>query len=262
MRRVESIMGTAITIEARDADVPSEALDAAFASLRAADARFSPWLPDSEISRIQRGELTVDGASAEVREVADRCEAARRATYGAYDAWRHRPDGAFDPTGLVKGWAIERAAAILADAGGRNLFLAGGGDVVVRGNGPTGAGWRVGIQHPRAHEEVAAVLVARQGAVATSGAYERGDHIVDPRSGRPPKDVLSVTVVGPSLTDADAYATAAFAMGLHAIDWIESVPGYSALVITTDERLVWSEDFEPYFERAAPAAGEALSRLA
>src|SRR4051794_2149582 len=238
MRRVESIMGTVFTLEVRDAAVPSTALDAAVATLREADARFSPWSPESEISRIQRGELTIDAASVDVREVADRCTAARTITHGAFDAWRHRLDRAFDPTGLVKGWAIERAAAILAGAGAANVFLAGGGDVVVRGDGPAGKGWRVGIQHPNANDRVATVVGLRDRAIATSGAYERGDHVVDPLTGRPPRALLSATVVGPNLADADAYATAAFVMGLPAIAWIESVPGYSVLAITVDERLV------------------------
>jgi thiamine biosynthesis lipoprotein len=262
VRRVESIMGTVFTLEVRDPGGPSEAIDeavdAAFASLHEADGRFSPWKPDSEVSQIQRGELTVAAASPDVRDVADRCEAARRATHGAFDAWRHRPDRAFDPTGLVKGWAIERAAAVLSNAGAQNLFIAGGGDIAVRGDGPTGAGWRVGIQHPNVVDRVASVLILRDTDVATSGAYERGAHIVDPLTSRPPGDLLSVTVVGPSLTDADAYATAAFAMGRPAISWIESVPGYAALAITADEQLVWSEGFEQYFERAASVRGGRL----
>jgi thiamine biosynthesis lipoprotein len=253
MRRVEPIMGTAFTLDVRDGEVPAEAVEAAFASLHEADARFSPWKPDSEISRIQRGELTVDAASAEVREVADRCEVARRASHGSFDAWRHRPDGSFDPTGLVKGWAVERAVAILAQAGARNLFLAGGGDIAVRGDGPAGRGWRVGIQHPQVNDRIAVALALRDAAVATSGAYERGDHVVDPLTRRPPTDLLSVTIVGPSLTEADAFATAAFAMGLPAIAWIETIPDYVAMAITADERLVWSEDFEPYFEQAERA---------
>jgi FAD:protein FMN transferase len=253
VRRVERIMGTAMSLEVADEQWPSEAVEAAFSSLREADDRFSTWKPDSEVSRIQRGELTVDAASADVREVADRCAAARRITGGAFDAWRHRPDGAFDPTGLVKGWAIERAAGMLVAAGATDLFLAGGGDMAVRGTGPSGDGWRVGIQHPTEKDLVAAVLVVRDGAVATSGSYERGDHVVNPLTGLPPRGLWSVTVVGPSLTDADAYATAAFAMGEAGISWIESVRGYAGLALTTDQRLLWSEGFSQYFEQPRPA---------
>jgi thiamine biosynthesis lipoprotein len=262
MRRVESIMGTAITIDVRDNEVEGDAVERAFASLREADARFSPWKPDSEVSRIQRGELTIEGASADIRDVADRCEAARRLSFGAFDAWRHRADGLFDPTGLVKGWAIERAGAILREAGARNLFVSGGGDIVATGDSPTGHGWRIGIQHPMLADRIATVAVVRDAAVATSGAYERGNHVLNPLTGQPPTELLSVTVIGPSLTDADACATAAFAMGLSSIQWIESVRGYSALAITADERLVWSEGFERFFEEAAGVAGSAVSRPA
>src|SRR5690348_16881596 len=154
-------MGTAITLDVRNDEVTAEAAEAAFAVLRDADALLSSWKRDSEVSRIQRGELTIDRASADVREVAQHCDSARNASRGAFDAWRHRVDGAFDPTGLVKGWALERAAATLERAGATNLFLAGGGDVVVRGDGPSGNGWRVGIQHPTAFDRVAKTLVIR-----------------------------------------------------------------------------------------------------
>ena len=138
-----------------------------------------------------------------------------------------------DPTGLVKGWAVERAAALLEAAGARRLLVDAGGDVVVRG-GP----WRVGIRHPRRRRRLAAVLALRDGAVATSGAYERGPHIVDPRTGRPATGALSVTVVGPDLGTADAYATAAFALGSRGPAWTAGLDGYDALTIVPGGRVL------------------------
>jgi thiamine biosynthesis lipoprotein len=205
-------MGMPVTFDVRD-DVEPGALDRAFAWLRWVDATFSTYRADSQISRLNRGELPRAGAHPHVREVLDRCDALRERTGGAFDARAPRP-GEIDPTGLVKGWALEEAVRRLQEEGARRLLADAGGDVCVRG-GP----WRVGIRHPRRRRRLAAVLELRDGAVATSGAYERGPHIVDPRSGRPPRDVLSVTVVGPDLGTADAYATAAFALGPDGPAW-------------------------------------------
>jgi FAD:protein FMN transferase len=206
-RRTEHVMGMPVTLDVRDDHVAPGALDRAFAWLRWVDATFSTYRRGSEISRLNRGELARADAHPHVRAVLDRCEVLRAATGGAFDARAPRP-GEIDPTGLVKGWALEEAVRRLEDDGARRLLADAGGDVCVRG-GP----WRVGIRHPRLRHQVAAVLELTDGAVATSGTYERGPHIVDPRTGRPPRGVLSVTVAGPDLGTADAYATAAFALG-------------------------------------------------
>jgi FAD:protein FMN transferase len=164
-----------------------------------------------------------------------RCDALRRRTDGRFDV---HATGRLDPSAYVKGWALEGAAAILAEAGARNLCLHAGGDVLVRGERAPGRPWRVGIQHPLRRDRVAAVLAARNLGVATSGAYERGAHIVDPRSGRSPEGVLSVTVAGPDLGTADAYATAAFAMGLEGPAWTAALGDYAALTILADGRVL------------------------
>jgi thiamine biosynthesis lipoprotein len=240
-RRVEQIMGTAIGIDVRDAGVPPSALDEAFAYLRDIDARFSLYRADSEMSRLARGELALDVASADLRQVLVLCDAIRDASGGAFDAGRHRRDGLLDPTGLVKGWALEEAAWRIDAAGGRNFAVNGGGDILVRGEEAPGQPWRIGIRHPRQRDRVAAVLALREGAVATSAAYERGEHILDPRTGLAPREVVSMTVVGPSLTYADAYATAAFVMGLAGLEWVGSRPGYGAYAITADDRVTWTD---------------------
>lgn len=169
-----------------------------FAWLRWVDATFSTYRADSEISRLDRGELA--GPHPLVREVLARCEALRRETGGYFDA---RAGGRLDPSGYVKGWAVERAAAF-----GRGRFLIdAGGDVVLRGR------WRVGIRHPHERGKLAGAITVADCAVATSGAYERGAHVLDPFTGRPASGLSSVTVVGRDLGIADAYATAAFAAG-------------------------------------------------
>jgi FAD:protein FMN transferase len=96
--------------------------------------------------------------------------------------------------------------------------------------------WRVGIQHPLDRQQVAAVVEATDLAIATSGAYARGDHVWNPHSGRAPSGILSVTIVGPELGTADAYATAAYAMGPErAPHWTARLVGYDAMTILADE---------------------------
>lgn len=230
MARVEQVMGIPVGIDVRD-DVDPRALDRAFDHLRWVDTTFSTYVPDSEIARVGAGA----DPSPPVRAVLERCDDLRRRTGGGFDV---HATGRLDPSGFVKGWALEGAAAILAEAGARNLCLHAGGDVLVRGQRAPGHPWRVGIQHPLRRDRVAAVLAAHDLGVATSGAYERGAHIVDPRSGRPPEGVLSVTVAGPDLGTADAYATAAFAMGLDGPAWTATLDDYAALTILADGRVL------------------------
>jgi len=233
-------MGTVISVDVRDPAVRTSVVEEVFDSLREVDRRFSPFKPDSEVSQLLSGELDEDAASPDLRVVLDLCEVMRHATGGYFDARRHRADGRPDPTGIVKGWSIERAARLLEAAGARDYAINAGGDVVARGSPERGRPWRVGIRHPQVVDRVAAVLAIHDGAVATSGAYERGEHIVDPHTGRAPVGLLSLSVYGPDLTIVDAYATAAFAMGPDGPAWVARQPGYGALAVTTDERIVWT----------------------
>jgi thiamine biosynthesis lipoprotein len=233
-------MGTVVTIDVRAPDADPAGVSAALAYLHDIDARFSPFLPDSEVSRLARGEIREDECSTDLRHVLALCEDLRRTSDGYFDVRRHRPDGLLDPCGMVKGWAVEEASRILEAAGARDYFINAGGDVIAAGGPVPGGAWRVGIRHPREADRTAAVLAVRDRAVATSGTYERGEHIRDPHTGRPPTGMLSLTVVGPSLTWADAYATAGFAMGEAGIGWVGRHAGYGAYGITADERTLWT----------------------
>jgi FAD:protein FMN transferase len=245
--RLELVMGMPVRAIVRDASVPADVLDDAFGWLHWVDATFSPYDPRSEISRWGRGELALRDAHPLVRDVLARCERLRAETGGAFDI-RFRAGAQADPSGLVKGWAIERAAARLERAGARDFCLDAGGDVVVRG-GP----WRIGIRHPGRRDRLAGVLALRDGAVATSGAYERGEHILDPRTGRPPRGVLSVTVVGPDLGTADAYATAAFALGAAGAAWTADLAGYDAMTIVPADRVLMTRGFARHVAGASLA---------
>jgi thiamine biosynthesis lipoprotein len=241
VHRVEEVMGIPVGIDVRDDGVDPTALDGAFAHLRWVDATFSPYRADSEIRRVDAGALAAADAHPAVRAVLTRCEGLRARTGGCFDV---RATGALDPSGYVKGWAVEGAAAILRRAGARNVCVHAGGDVRVRGERAPGEPWRVGVQHPTIRASVAAVLAARDLAVATSGAYERGPHVVDPRTRRAPRGVLSVTVAGPDLGVADAFATAAFAMGAGGPAWTATLGGgYEALTIFADGRVLSTPGF-------------------
>jgi thiamine biosynthesis lipoprotein len=229
MSAVRHIMGMPVEIDA-DADA-----EPAFAWLRRADALFSPFRADSEISRLDRGELTLAGCAPEVDEVLTRCAALERETGGYFHV---RASGRLDPCGLVKGWAVAGAAARLA---ADRCFINAGGDILTRG-GP----WRIGVRHPLQRSRLAAVLEGSDLAVATSGDYERGRHVVDPHTGRPPEGLLSVTIVGPDLATADAYATAAFAMGTAGPAWTATLAGYEALCITADRRVLTTPGLDRY----------------
>jgi len=222
-----------------DVDVDVD-VEPAFAWLRQVDATFSTYRADSDISRLGRGELTLSECRPEVDEVLTRCLALERATGGFFSV---RAAGRLDPSGFVKGWAIDGAADRLAAAGAENFCINAGGDIVARGRPAPDRGWRVGIRHPTELDRLAAVVAVSDLAVATSGEYERGAHIVDPHTGAPPAGLLSVTVVGPDLATADAYATAAFAMGEDAPNWTACLRGYEAMTILADERVLTTPGF-------------------
>jgi FAD:protein FMN transferase len=236
-------MGMPVRIDVRDANVDPTTLDAAFDWLRIVDQTFSTYKPDSEISRLDRGELTISQCRAEVDEVLVRCAQLREETGGYFSV---RAAGRLDPSGLVKGWAVGRAAELLSAAGARNFSINAGGDVVLRGQPSPEEQWRVGIQHPFRRDKVAAVLAGEDIAIATSGEYERGRHVIDPHTGRPPTGLLSATIVGADLATADAYATATFAMGEAGPAWAAALGDCETLCITAGQAVLTSRGLDRY----------------
>ncbi|GAA2583701.1 MULTISPECIES: FAD:protein FMN transferase [Streptomyces] len=234
-------MGTVFSFDVRGGEPPAvrEALDEAVAGLHRADEVFSTYREDSEVSRLARGELTVAACAPEVAEVLELAAEAERVSEGWFST---RYEGRLDPTGIVKGWAVERAARRIAAAGARGVSVNGGGDVQLLGAPGTRRPWRVGVSDPLRPGGLAAVVSAAGAAelaVATSGSAERGAHVVDPRTGRSAvTDLVSVTVVAPRLTWADCWATAAFARGSReGLRWLESLPGVEGLLITAGDEV-------------------------
>jgi thiamine biosynthesis lipoprotein len=240
VHRLEHVMGMPVGIEVRDGEVSAAAVAEVFDWLRFVDATFSTYKEESEISRLNRGELALPDAHPDVQAVLEECERLRDRTGGYFDA---RADEALDPSGLVKGWAVDRAGAILSAYGARNWSIYAGGDVLVRGRPDGEEYWSIGIQHPRQRDAIAAVVRGTDLAVATSGEYERGQHVVDPHTGLPPAGVLSVTITGPELGTADAFATAAFAMGTDGPAWTARLDGYEGLTILADGRVLSTAGF-------------------
>jgi thiamine biosynthesis lipoprotein len=249
-RRVEEVWGTVISLDVRD-PVDCGLLDDVFAWFDRVDDLFSTWRHDSEISRLARAEITRGDMAPEVREVLELCDTLTQETRGAFDITfaadpRVDPRPGFapiDPSGFVKGWALERAARMLTEAGIVNFSINAGGDVLTRGVPEPNRAWRVGIQHPTDRAAVAAIVTGTDLAVATSGRYERGDHIINPRTGAPAVGLMSVTVVGDDLGRADGYATAAVVLGVEGLEWLATLPNIEAMAITSDHRVVRTEGF-------------------
>jgi FAD:protein FMN transferase len=203
-----------------------EALAGAVAELRAVDTTFSPYRQRSLVSLVRRGELTPAGYPPPLVEVIRRCAALRAATDGWFDAWA--PPGGFDPSGMVHGWAIDRAAVLLRAAGIDDYAITSGGDWLVRGVGPRGGPWRVGVADPDNPLRVLATVELTDGAVATSWY---GSPVVDPHTGLEVRGAGPAAVTGPALSAADGYATALYAAGTAGLSWFPTGDGYRALVV-------------------------------
>jgi FAD:protein FMN transferase len=248
VRRVEEVMGMPITVHVVDDPANGEALDAVFNDFTLLDRTFSPYLLDSAVSQINRRELRLEDAGQLVNQAIELCRLYEHATAGYFSAWIN---GRFDPSGLIKGWAIDRASSILDHNGFRDYFVDAGGDVQTRGRNAKGGLWRVGIRHPMERDKVARVVLADGLAVATSGTYEKGEHILDPHSGKPANTWLSFTVVGPDILQADVYATACCAMGIAGLDFVSRIAGYDAYAIDNQLHARFTAGFEALCEAVA-----------
>lgn len=234
-RFVEHVMGMPISLALRGRHAADErgaaAWAAAMSELREADAVFSIHRPDSAICRLGRGEIILADCPPEVGEVLALGEVARADSGGAFDVWR---GGSLDPSGVVKGWAAQRAATHLWELPGTDFCLSAGGDIVCHTHDPDGAPWQIGIEDPHDPDRLVDLVPMHTGAMATSGAARRGANVVDARTGRDPVGVASVTVIGTSLTGVAIDATAAYALGREAARWLRTRDHASALVIHSD----------------------------
>lgn len=246
MKETRLLMGMPITVEIVDAHATQEEIERVFAYFSHIDERFSTYKETSEISRINRGELRPEEYSAEMRTILALSEETKRETNGYFDI---RSAGLYDPSGIVKGWAIHNAALMLRERGTRNFYIDAGGDIAVAGR-KDGKRWRVGIRNPFNRAENVKVLSLSERGIATSGTAIRGQHIYNPYDPEKPLlEIASLTVIGPNVDEADRFATAAFAMGRRGIYFIEQLEGFEGYMIDAGARATMTTGFERYVLR-------------
>jgi FAD:protein FMN transferase len=244
LKQTRILMGMPITLEVVDPPVKEELFDAVYDYFRAVDDKFSTYKDDSEISRLNRHELTLEETSQEMKTVLALTEEFKLKTNGYFNIQR---DGVRDPSGLVKGWAILNAAEMIRQNGCENFYVEAGGDIQAVGKNSQGQNWRVGIRNPYNMHEIVKVLSISGGGVATSGTYVRGQHIYNPKNiGQPITEIVSLTVVGPDIYTADCYATAAFAMETEGIRFIESLEGFEGYMIDDERQATFTSGFSRY----------------
>lgn len=244
MKDTRILMGMPVTVEIVDAAATAHDLERVYGYFTYIDDKFSTYKADSEISQINRRELALEHASEDMRTVFALAELTRQETGGYFDIARN---GFYDPSGLVKGWAIWNAAKTLQQDGFRNFYVDAGGDVQVAGKNSAGQEWRVGIRNPFQIEEIVKVLSLTNCGIATSGTYIRGDHIYNPYSEDAlATDVVSLTVIGPNVYEADRFATAAFAMGREGIVFVEELPGFEGYMIDARRNATFTSGWQRY----------------
>ncbi|MHB8595826.1 MAG: FAD:protein FMN transferase [Ktedonobacteraceae bacterium] len=243
MKQFQLLMGMPITVEVVDPGVTEADIESVFAYFRAVDDTFSTYKEHSEIAKINRGELGEDKYSDAMKTILALSEQTRQDTQGYFNI---QHNGMLDPSGIVKGWAILQAATLLKDVGLTNFYIDAGGDIQVEGQ-KDGNPWRVGIRNPFNRTEIVKVLSVTDKGIATSGTAIRGQHIYDPHHPATAlRDIVSLTVVGPNVYEADRFATAAFAMGKRGIYFIEQLPGFEGYMIDASARATYTSGFERY----------------
>jgi len=246
-RRVET-WGTVIVVDATSSGLDKASLESAVGEVEQfffdVDRDFSTYKSDSQVSRIRRGEMRIEDTSEYVQQVWALCEFSRELTLGAFDPWK--AEGGFDPSGLVKGWAAEVGAQMLIEAGCENVLINASGDIVLRGGQPTDGGeikaWNIGIASPDDVEKFVKIFDVIDGSVATSGDYEKGEHIIDPHTGLIAIGARSATVIGPDGAICDALATALMVDGMDAQKWMgrPELAEYSFWTINRHDETSWA----------------------
>lgn len=246
MIQTEIIMGMPITVEVVDKQARRH-FKAVFDYFKEVDARYSTYKKDSEISQINQG-LPKSKWSIEMRSVLDLCEQTKKETKGYFNI---NHNGKLDPSGLVKGWAINNAANMLRKMKVKNFYIEAGGDVQVSGHDSSNNPWTIGIRNPFNLDEIIKTVALTSEGIATSGTYIRGQHIYDPlKPAKKLNQVKSLTVIGPNIYEADRFATAAFAMGFEGISFIKTIEGLEGYMVTDNGMATYTSGFERYVVNA------------
>ncbi len=244
MKQTRLLMGMPITVEILDKEAQEKDIDDVYSYFGYVDRKFSTYKNESEITLINSGKLTDDEYSKDMKLILELSEETKKQTNGYFDIYH---EGKCDPSGLVKGWAIFNAAKILKDRRLANYYIEAGGDIQVSGKNSQGKNWKIGIRNPFNSKEIVKVLSIYDKGVATSGSYIRGEHIYNPKNkDLPITEVVSITVIGPNIYEADRFATAAFAMGKAGIDFIENLAGFEAYMIDRNGVATLTSGLEKY----------------
>lgn len=245
MKQVRLLMDMPITVEIVDNRVSQSDIDTVFHYFSDIDSRFSTYKKNSEISRYNSGKITQTQLSSDVKLVLKAAEETKRLTHGYFDI--HRPDGSIDPAGIVKGWAIHNASTMIENMGYMNYYIDAGGDIQVKGHNSQHEPWRIGIRNPFHHGQNVKIVSIGNRGIATSGTYIRGQHIYDPYQPTIPiTEIVSLTVIGPTVYEADRFATAAFAMRDKGLEFISTLKGFEAYTIDTKEVATCTSGFHTY----------------
>lgn len=237
-------MGMPITVEIADPQAKKGDIQKIYDYLIYVDETFSTYKETSEISQINAGKLPETQWSKDMHFILDICEQTKKETRGYFDI-HHK--GFIDPSGVVKGWAIGEAANLLKSLGYQNYFVDAGGDIQTAGCNNEGEPWVIGIRNPFNREEIVKRVAIQDRGIATSGTYIRGQHIYDPHQpNQALTEVASLTVIGPNILDADRFATAAFAMGSHGVEFIADLPDFEAYQIDKNGIATFTEGFSHY----------------
>ncbi len=242
MKQIRQIMGMPVIIEIIG-PADAKTFNDLFKYFHRVDHIFSTYKKNSEISRINRGEIKPNKISADMKEILRLARQTKKITNGYFDIQRN---GRLDPSGIVKGWAIHQAAEKLRQAGLTNFYVEAGGDIEVSGANKNGRPWTIGIRNPFNIKEIIKAVRLNRGGIATSGSYERGAHIYNPKDNLLAAAIASLTVIGPNTYEADRLATAAFAMGEKGINFIEQYPGLEGYAIDLKGTATMTSDFDRY----------------
>jgi thiamine biosynthesis lipoprotein len=230
MKRSRAKIGTVITVEITDNSAREEAIEKIFSYFEDIEKRFSIFDPQSEISLINNGMLKEEEWSPEMIEIFALAEKTRMESNGYFNILT--PAGNYNPSGIVKGWAILNASKMLLSMGFKNFYVDAGGDIQIHGKNKSGVPWSVGIKNPFNQEQIVKVIYPGNRGIATSGTYIRGQHIYNPLDMETAiTEIVSLTVIGPDVCEADRFATAAFAMGKKGIYFIEETDGLEGYLI-------------------------------
>lgn len=244
MKQTRSLMGMHITVAVVDNHVKQHDIDAVFAYFTSIDNTFSTYKDTSEITKINNGTLHKNHYSADMRKILALCELTKKETNGYFDIEKN---GRLDPSGIVKGWAIWQAATVLKQKGFRNFYIDAGGDIQVSGKNAEGETWTIGIRNPFNEKEMIKILALHDKGIATSGTSMRGQHIYNPHTfEKKLTGIVSLTVIGPNVYEADRFATAAFAMEANGIHFIEKLPGFEAYMIDKNGIATYTSGFDTY----------------